>query len=36
MDHASAPVSKTTLVGFRARLIAADLDRRLVERTVAL
>ncbi len=33
-DH--APFSKGTLVGFRARLVAADLDRRLVERTVAL
>jgi hypothetical protein len=28
--------SKATLVGFRARLVALDLDRRLVERTVAL
>jgi hypothetical protein len=28
------PFSKGTLVGFRARLIARDLDRRLVERTV--
>jgi Transposase DDE domain/Transposase domain (DUF772) len=36
MDHAAAPFSKTTLVAFRARLIAHDLDRRLVERTVAL
>ena len=36
MDHAVAPFSKTTLVAFRARLIAHDLDRRLVERTVAL
>src|SRR5207247_8455334 len=36
MDHAVAPFSKTTLVSFRARLIAHDLDRRLVERTVAL
>jgi transposase len=36
MDHATAPFSKTTLVAFRARLIAHDLDRRLVERTVAL
>jgi Transposase domain (DUF772) len=33
-DH--APFSKGTLVGFRKRLIEADLDRRLVERTVAL
>jgi Transposase DDE domain/Transposase domain (DUF772) len=36
MDHAVAPFSKTTLVSFRARLIAHDLDRRLVARTVAL
>jgi len=36
MDHATAPFSKTTLVAFRARLIEHDLDRRLVERTVAL
>ena len=28
------PFSKGTLVGFRARLIGKDLDRRLVERTV--
>src|SRR5437588_2038090 len=35
-DTASAPFSKGTLVGFRTRLIAAELDRRLVERTVAL
>jgi Transposase domain (DUF772) len=36
MDHAQAPFSKATLVGFRARLIAHSLDRRLVERTVGL
>jgi hypothetical protein len=36
MDHAVAPFSKGTLVGFRARLVAHELDRRLVERTVAL
>jgi IS5 family transposase len=36
MDHATAPFSKTTLVAFRARLIAHHLDRRLVARTVAL
>ena len=35
-DHAVAPVSKGTLVGFRVRLVALDLDRRLVERTVVL
>jgi Transposase domain (DUF772) len=34
LDHATAPFSKATLVGFRARLIAHDLDRRLLERTV--
>jgi hypothetical protein len=36
MDHAQPPFSKGTLVAFRARLIAAELDRRLVERTVKL
>jgi hypothetical protein len=36
MDHAQAPFSKTTLVAFRARLIAHQLDRRLLERTVEL
>src|SRR6266540_1431665 len=36
MDHAQAPFSKATLGAFRTRLIAHDLDRRLVERTVAL
>jgi Transposase domain (DUF772) len=36
MDHAQAPFSKTTLVTFRGRLIAHNLDRRLVERTVGL
>jgi Transposase DDE domain/Transposase domain (DUF772) len=36
MDHATAPFSKATLGVFRARLIAHGLDRRLVERTVAL
>jgi transposase len=36
VDHATAPFSKTTLVAFRARLVAGELDRRLVERTVAL
>src|SRR6266513_3419536 len=33
-DH--APLSKGTLVGVRARLVAAALDRRLAERTVEL
>jgi hypothetical protein len=36
MDAQGPPFSKGTLVGFRARLIEAGLDRRLVERTVAL
>jgi transposase len=35
-DATQAPFGKATLVGFRARLIAGELDRRLVERTVAL
>ena len=36
LDCADAPFSKGTLVAFRERLITADLDRRLVERTVAV
>ena len=36
MDTEHPPFSKGTLVGFRARLIEGDLDRRLIERTVAL
>jgi Transposase DDE domain/Transposase domain (DUF772) len=36
MDADQPPFAKGTLVGFRTRLIAEDLDRRLVERTVAL
>ena len=36
LDAERAPFSKGTLVGFRARLVAHNLDRRLVERTVAL
>jgi hypothetical protein len=36
LDGATAPFSKGTLVGFRQRLLEADLDRRLVERTVEL
>lgn len=36
LDTERAPFAKGTLVGFRTRLIAADLDRRLVERTVEL
>ncbi len=34
LDCTDAPYSVGTLVSFRERLIAADLDRRLVERTV--
>ena len=36
MGAEEPPFSKGTLVGFRKRLIARDLDRRLVERTVEL
>jgi transposase len=36
LDAEEPPFSKGTLVGFRARLIERDLDRRLVERTVEL
>jgi len=36
LDAERPPFAKGTLVGFRARLIAHQLDRRLVERTVAL
>ncbi|GAC1538274.1 MAG: IS1182-like element ISGvi6 family transposase [Ramlibacter sp.] len=36
LDVAHPPFSKGTFVGFRARLIAATLDRRLLERTLAL
>jgi Transposase domain (DUF772) len=36
MDAGQAPFSKGTLVGFRARLIERNLDRRLAGRTVAL
>ncbi len=34
LECADAPFSTGTLVAFRERLIAADLDRRLIERTV--
>jgi transposase len=34
LDCADAPFSKGTLVAFRERLIARDLDRRLIDRTV--
>jgi transposase len=36
LDAEEAPFGKGTLVAFRQRLIAADLDRRLIERTVDL
>jgi transposase len=36
LECAEPPFSKGTLVGFRQRLIAQDLDRRLIERTVML
>src|SRR6267154_3851893 len=36
MDAGQPPFSKGTLVGFRRRLIDADLDRRLIERTVEI
>jgi hypothetical protein len=36
LDTERAPFSKGTLVNFRVRLIAANLDRRLIERSVAL
>lgn len=36
LDVEHAPFSKGTLVAFRERLIARDLDRRLIERTVEL
>jgi hypothetical protein len=36
LDADRAPFGKATLVRFRAALIAADLDRRLIERTVAM
>ena len=36
MGAEEPPFSKGTLVGFRKRLIEANLDRRLVERTVEL
>ncbi len=36
MNAEEPPFSKGTLVGFRARLIEKNLDRRLVERTVEL
>src|SRR5437764_5281959 len=36
LDTDQAPFSKGNLVGFRQRLIAAQLDRRLIERTIEM
>ena len=36
LDCAYPPFSKGTLVAFRSRLIAQDMDRRLIERTVQI
>jgi Transposase DDE domain/Transposase domain (DUF772) len=36
LDAEAPPFAKGTLVGFRKRLIECNLDRRLIERTVAL
>src|SRR5215813_9292695 len=36
LDGPEPPCSKGTLVGFRARLIEQNLDRRLIERTIAV
>lgn len=36
LDEQTAPFAKGTLVAFRTRLIAADLDRRLIERTIQI
>jgi transposase len=36
LDCQEPPFSKGTLVGFRQRLIAQHLDRRLIERTIEL
>jgi len=36
LDSHTPPFSKGTLVGFRARLIGQNLDRRLIERTIEL
>jgi hypothetical protein len=36
LESETAPFGKATLIRFRAALIAHDLDRRLIERTVAL
>lgn len=36
LDCTEPPFSKGTLVGFRQRLIAREMDRRLIERTIEL
>src|SRR5436309_1134182 len=36
LDTEQAPFSKGTLVGFRKRLIEAQMDRRLIERTIEM
>jgi hypothetical protein len=36
LDAEQAPFSKGTLVAFRKRLIEAQMDRRLIERTIEL
>src|SRR5207253_6694564 len=36
LDTDQAPFSKGTLVGFRQRLIEAQMDRRLIERTIEM
>src|SRR5438128_1182499 len=36
LDSEQAPFSKGTLVAFRQRLIEAQLDRRLIERTIEI
>src|SRR5438034_8665908 len=36
LDTDQAPFSKGTLVGFRQRLIEAQMDRRLIERTIEI
>src|SRR5437660_8259709 len=36
LDCSEPPFSKGTLVGFRQRLIEAQMDRRLIEQTIAV
>jgi len=36
LDTGQTQINKGTLVGFRQRLIAAQLDRRLIERTIEM